>query len=89
MLICRRLDGSWEPLDLDDPLSGVFSRGAQRIENRLRASLKEQQENLQTEVHREIVRVRSQCEKLVERYAERLHTEKKEAQLALGRLTQE
>jgi signal transduction histidine kinase len=84
--VARLASGSPKPVNPNDPLAGAFGEAAAVIDERIRSRLREQKEEVEAEVKREIVRVRSQCERLVEKYAERAHAEKKETRSALDSL---
>lgn len=84
--VARLAGGAPRPMDRNDPLAGAFGEAAAVIEERIQSRLLEHKEEAEAEVKREIVRVRSQCERLVEKYAERAHAEKKETRAALDSL---
>ena len=73
----------------EDPLSQAFIDCAATIAAETGVRIAAGEEGAKKESNREMVRVKSQCERLVERYAERLHREKKEALAALDGLRAE
>jgi signal transduction histidine kinase len=85
----RLASGSAAPLPEGDPLAPRFIEAAGLIADAARSATAHAEEEARKDSLREIVRVRSQCERLVERYAERLHREKKEALAALDGLRAE
>jgi signal transduction histidine kinase len=83
----RRLSmGAPFNLDEGDPLSAGFADVAGAFQERLRSTLISQEAQLKKAANTELVRVRSQCEGLVEKYAERTHREKKDVEALLDAL---
>ena len=72
--------GSRTPLVGGDPLAPAFEETAARIEAAQKERLDAVSASVRKDSHVELVRVKSQCERLVEKYAERLHREKKETE---------
>jgi signal transduction histidine kinase len=85
----RLASGAEAPVREEDPLAPAFHEAASAIAADAKARIAAKVEDAEKDSHREMVRVKSQCERLVERYAERLHREKKEAFAALDGLRAE
>jgi signal transduction histidine kinase len=81
--------GATSPIRDDDPLSQAFLDCVVAIAAETGERVAAGEESAKKESTRETIRVKSQCERLVERYAERLHREKKEAIAALDGLQAE
>ena len=72
--------GSSMPLPGQDPLSPAFEEASARIDAAQKERLETVAASVRKDSHVELVRVKSQCERLVEKYAERIHREKKETE---------
>lgn len=72
--------GSRTPLPGGDPLAPAFEEAAGRIEAAQNERLEAVSASVRKDSHVELVRVKAQCERLVEKYAEKLHREKKETE---------
>lgn len=66
-----------------EPLSEVLVEVAEALHTRVTARLSDQEEELKTEAHRDLLRVRGHCEQLIEQHAERLLRDKNELAAAL------
>jgi len=69
----------------DEPLAEVLVGVAETIHAKATERLSEQAEVLKTTAHHELVRVRSHCEQLIEKHAERMLREKRDIAVALQR----
>jgi signal transduction histidine kinase len=69
----------------DDPFAAPLDTLAWGIEERQAARLAQQADEITRNAHHEVVRVRSQCENLIEKHTERLHIENKELSAAIHR----
>ena len=65
-----------------EPLAEVLAEVAEGIHAKAIQRLSDQGEELKAEAHRDLVRVRSHCEQLIEKHAERMLREKLEVALA-------
>jgi signal transduction histidine kinase len=73
------------PLGEGEPLAESYARSLETIE----AAIREREEDLRQASRRDLVRVRSQCEALVEKHVERVHREGKEKDERLDVLVEE
>jgi two-component system chemotaxis sensor kinase CheA len=78
--------GSMPALSEGDALREAFEEASRATAARWSEEIEEREEAIRKEAQTEMVRVRSQCEALIERYAERLHREKNETVASLDAL---